>query len=347
MTTRTAVIGCGDISVVHLDAIRTVSGAELVAVCDVDPTRAASAAAANGVPAFGDLVELLDTVHPDVVHICTPHHTHADLAITALERGVSVVLEKPVAHTRADGERVIAAAAASGAKIAVCFQNRYNQPVQRLRELLDSGELGAVGRASASVQWHRTADYYLDRPWRGTWAGSGGGLLMNQAIHTLDLLQWFVGDVVTVDGEASTVALSEVIEVEDTAEIRLTHANGAESTFSATNANSWNAPIVVEVETERAVLRIEDGLTVRYADGTVETTPERATAAGERAYWGVSHELLVQDFYASLDDPEPFWISPAEAGKTLGIIQDVYDQSYPDRLLATTAGTGTTEGVTP
>jgi UDP-N-acetyl-2-amino-2-deoxyglucuronate dehydrogenase len=337
MTIRTAVVGCGDISALHFAAIATVPDAELVAVADVDRGRLAAASSAYGVPAFRGAEELFEVARPDVVHLCTPHNTHAALAVAALERGISVVLEKPLAHTRAEGDRVVSAAAASGAKIAVCFQNRYNRPVQRMRELLDSGTLGAVRGAAATVAWHRTPAYYADRPWRGTWAGGGGGLLMNQAIHTLDLLQWLVGDVVEVAGAAATRALGDTIEVEDTADMLLTHASGVRSTFYATLTNAWNAPVSVEIDTEQAALVLRGELRVRYADGTVEITPEREVAGGERAYWGVSHELLVQDFYARLDDPEPFWISPEEARKTLGIVQDVYDQSFPERMLAAAA----------
>ena len=147
-----------------------------------------------------------------------------------------------------------------------------------------------------------------------------------------------MGDVVAVNGSAATRGLGDTIEVEDTADMLLTHVGGVRSTFYATLTNAWNAPVAVDIETEKAVLSLRGELRVTFADGTVEITRERETAEGERAYWGVSHELLVQDFYARLRDPEPFWISPAEARKALGIIQDVYDQSYPERAL-TSSGT--------
>jgi len=328
---RVAVIGCGDISVVHFAAIAALQGAELVAVCDTDPERLAAASVTHGVPGYATHTQLLDTVHPDVVHICTPHHTHAGIAVDALERGVNVVLEKPLAHTREEGRRVIAAAAASGAKIAICFQNRYNAPVQAAHDLLASGELGHVLGASATVMWHRSAEYYENRPWRGAWSTGGGGLLMNQAIHTLDLLQWLMGPVTRVRGNASTRALDDVIEVEDTAELTLTHENGARSVFFATLANAVNAPVTLDIVAEHGTLSLRGDLTVTRADGRVEVVTEREATAGGRAYWGISHELLIEDFYRRLDEPGPFWIDPAEAQKTLEIIQDVYDQSYPDR----------------
>ncbi|WP_150308177.1 Gfo/Idh/MocA family protein [Planctomonas psychrotolerans] len=333
---RVAVIGCGDISVIHFAAIAGTADVELVAVCDIDTAFRDAAAEAQGVPGFADHLEMFDAVRPDVVHVCTPHSRHATMAVDALERGIHVLLEKPLATTREDGARVIAAAESGSAKIAICFQNRYNAPVEAAARILASGELGTVLGGSATVMWHRTAEYYRDRPWRGTWEEGGGGLLMNQAIHTLDLLQWLVGEVVEVRGSASTHVLGDVIEVEDTAEMALTHRNGAQSVFYATLANAVNAPVTVDIVAEHGTLSLRGELTVTYADGRTEVVPERSAPVGGRAYWGISHELLIRDFYASLDSPEPFWIGPAEAYKTLDIIQDVYDQSFPRRAGRTT-----------
>ncbi|MFI5084313.1 MAG: Gfo/Idh/MocA family protein [Actinomycetales bacterium] len=328
--TRVAIIGCGDVSSVHFEAVENIADAELVAVCDVDGGRLAAASARYGVPGFADHRELLSSVRPDVVHLCTPHSQHAALAVDALDAGVNVLTEKPLASTAADGRRVIEAAARSTAKIAVCFQNRYNATSQAMYELLAGGTLGAVLGCSATVKWTRTADYYRSSPWRGTWADGGGGLMMNQAIHTLDLLQWLVGEVSAVTGRTATHVLGDAIEVEDTAELVLDHANGARSVFYATLANVVNSPVTLEVVTEEAVLSLSGDLTVRYADGRIEVVPERAAKAGWRAYWGASHELLIRDFYAQLQAPGAFWIDPAEAAKSLFIIKDLYRQNYPD-----------------
>lgn len=329
--TRAAVIGCGDVSTVHFEALARMPNVELAAVADTHPGRLAAAEAAHGVAGYGDYRTLLDQVRPDVVHLCTPHDQHAALAADCLERGINVILEKPLAHTLAEGERLAEAAERSRARIGVCFQNRYNDPVQAMHRLLASGELGAVHGASATVLWHRSADYYRDRPWRGRWETGGGGLLMNQAIHTVDLLLWLLGDVVEVSGSAATRLLGDVIEVEDTADMVLQHAGGARSVLFATLANVVNSPVTIDVTTERATLSLRKGLTVTYEDGRIEQVPERTAATGGRGYWGVSHELLIQDFYALLQDPEPFWISPREALKSLRIVQDVYAQSYGDR----------------
>ncbi|WP_066514656.1 Gfo/Idh/MocA family protein [Curtobacterium ammoniigenes] len=329
--TRAAVIGCGDISALHFAAIEAMPDVELVAVCDTDPGRLEAATAAHGVAGFDDHQRMIEAEHPDVVHVTTPHAEHAAIAIDALRAGVDVLLEKPLAHSRGAGARVVDAAAESGARLGVCFQNRYNTPVVAAKQLLESGALGPVLGANATVMWHRDAAYYADRPWRGRWRSAGGGLLMNQAIHTVDLLQWLVGDVERVRGGAATRVLGEVIEVEDTADIVLDHVGGAQSTFFGTLNNPVNAPVTVDVVTEGAVLSLRGALTVTYTDGRVETVEEDASASGPRAYWGASHERLIRDFYGGIGSGEPFWIDGREAQKTLDIIQTVYDASFPAR----------------
>ena len=274
---------------------------------------------------------MLDAVAPDVVHVCTPHHRHADLAAECLARDVSVLLEKPVAHTLDDGERLAVAAEDSAAILGVCFQNRYNDTSRMLREILDRGGLGRILGARASVHWFRDAAYYARRDWRGRWATAGGGVLMNQAIHTLDLLQWFVGPVTDVRGTVATLALADAIEVEDTAALRLQHRTAAGDTvpsvFHATNGHVENAPVTVEIVTEHARLRLDTDLTVAHDDGRVETFHPATAASGERAYWGASHGLLIDDFYRHVRAGKHFWIDAPAALETLRVIQAAYDQS--------------------
>ena len=154
-----------------------------------------------------------------------------------------------------------------------------------------------------------------------------GGVLINQAIHMLDLLLWLLGDAVTVNGSATRRLLDGVVEVEDTADMVLQHSSGARSVFFATVANTVDAPVTLDIATERATLSLRGDLTVRHADGRSEVIHERVAASSGRAYWGVSHEVLIRDFYSRLDDPEPFWISPREAIRSLAVIEQVYAQS--------------------
>jgi UDP-N-acetyl-2-amino-2-deoxyglucuronate dehydrogenase len=321
-----AVVGCGDVSVVHLEALRALPGSELVAVCDVDPAAASTASKRYGVPAYGDHRRLLEEVRPDVVHISTPHHQHAAVAVDCLERGVHVILEKPVAHRLAEAQLVVEAAERSpGTKIGICFQNRYNATVQAIRTMIDSGQLGRVLGGSGTVLWHRTPEYYRSRPWRGRRDQSGGGVLINQAIHTVDLLQWLLGEVTAVRGRVDTYALADVIDVEDSAQLLLEHgSDGVRSVFCATNAHVVDAPVTLEVVAERATLFLRGDLTITWDDGRTEVVPERRVHSSGRSYWGVSHQQLIADFYARLDDPEPFWISPSEGLKSLRILDAAY-----------------------
>ena len=320
-----AVVGCGDVSVVHFRAIAGLPGVELVGVCDTDPARAADAATTHGVPAYGDHRALIAELRPDVVHVCTPHHQHVPVAVDCLAAGVAVLVEKPVANTVAEADRMIAAARAHPhVKIGICLQNRYNLPVRAVRELLESGELGAVRGGSATVLWHRDPDYYRRRPWRGRFADSGGGVLINQAIHTVDLMEWLLGDVTRVRGHAGRYALDGVVDVEDTAYMLLDHDGGRRSVVFATVTNVADSPVTIEIVTERAVLVIRGDLTVTHADGRTEVVAERRADTGGRAYWGVSHEQLIADFYRSLPEPQPFWIGPAEGARSLRLIEQVY-----------------------
>ncbi|WP_103062286.1 Gfo/Idh/MocA family protein [Actinomyces qiguomingii] len=330
---KAALIGCGDVSVVHLEAIAAMDDVELVGVCDLDAAALEPVVRNTGAPGFTAVADLLEATRPDTLHVATPHDTHVDITLEALAAGVNVIQEKPVAHNCATGQRLVDALArmrASGRscpKVAVCLQNRYNTSSVQLRRLLSGGNLGKVRGAYATVAWSRPEGYYEDRPWRGSKARAGGGLLMNQAPHTLDLLQWLLGEVIEVSGHVSTDKFAAVSEVEDTASARLTHASGVTTCFYGTVNLSRHRPVEIELDCEHAYATIRDGLDIRWEDGRVDHYDERRPAGAGRTYWGVSHELLIRDFYARLDDPEPFWICPAEAMKCLCIAESIYESS--------------------
>lgn len=322
---RAAVVGCGDVSVVHLEAIRRIADSELVAVCDLDPMVAEEVGQRYGAPAFTDLGSLIQIARPDVVHLSTPHDQHIDPALTCLEAGIAVLVEKPLADTVAQAQRLVRWVAEHPGTVAgVCFQNRYNATSQAVRRLLSSGELGPVRGALATVAWHRNPAYYARRPWRGRRVRSGGGALINQAIHTIDLLQWLLGDVTTVGGRAGTYLLDDVIDVDDSAQLILDHRSGVRSVCLATNTAPLDFPVSIEIITERAELVIRRDLEITYTDGRVDVVAERRAQSGGRGYWGVSHELLIADFHAGVAAGRGFWIDPAEGIKALEIIEQAY-----------------------
>jgi predicted dehydrogenase len=324
---RVAVVGCGDIAQLHLEIIRSQPDAVLVAVADSDPTICRSTAERFSVNGYTDYTQMLDAEQLDVVHLCTPHHLHVEMAIAGLDRSINVLTEKPVATTISDAHRLIKAAERGPAQVGVCFQNRYNPTSRAMDEALRSQRFGRILGAVASVTWFRDRAYYLAKPWRGRPETAGGGVLINQAIHTLDLLQWFLGDAVDVRGRASTLLLSDTIEVEDNAHLVLTHDSGARSVLYATNNSVDNAPVTIEVRTESAVLRLTADLSVIHPDGRQEILATDGRPVGEKAYWGDSHGRLIADFYRHVRTGEHFWVDATEATKTLSIIRSVYEQS--------------------
>ncbi|WP_420113849.1 Gfo/Idh/MocA family protein [Pseudactinotalea sp.] len=327
---RATVVGAGDISRVHLAALASI-GVEVAAVVDLDLARAQERAASVGAVGSSDLEAVLAAGDIDVVHVCTPHDQHLPVVVAALEAGVHVLVEKPLAHRLEDAERLAEAAASADVKTGVCFQNRYNGTSRAMKEMLDGGGLGRIVAASATVAWSRTGAYYDAKPWAGQSARSGGGALINQSIHTIDLLQWLVGPVKEISGRASQLVPLPGVDVEDTATLTMLHegAGGGRvrSTMWATNTNATNAPVTIDILGENGSLSLRGDLTITAADGSVSVVSDTPADPDVPAYWGLSHEALIADFYGQLDAAGPFWISPADALPAQRILSGVYEQS--------------------
>src|ERR671914_2094120 len=213
---RFGILGCGVIGPHHAKAIAGLASAELVAVADVDPELAENLAEQYGCSHHTSLEEMLSGVDLDAVCVCTPTGMHAEGAITVLEAGKDVVIEKPVDVTLKAADRLIEVQRATGRRVAVVSQHRFDAGAQAVREALVRGEFGHLTSGSADVRWWRSQSYYDSGGWRGTWELDGGGVLVNQAIHSIDLLQWLMGQVVEVTAYTGLLA-HERIEVEDTA----------------------------------------------------------------------------------------------------------------------------------
>jgi predicted dehydrogenase len=329
---KAAVIGCGNISVNHFRALRNVPAAELAAVCDSDPERLRKAETEQQVCGYTEYKTLLADPQIDVVHICTPHNLHAEMTLAALRAGKNVLCEKPMALSVSDAEQMQAAAAASGKQLGICFQNRYNAASQKIRAELDSGRYGKLLGGRAMVTWNRFGDYYEKSPWRGTWQREGGSVLMNQAIHTLDLLQWFGGEVTKVSASMSTKRLAGVIETEDTCDALLVTKTGARLLLYCSNCYVANTPIQLELLLENGEMRLSGNqLTLRCGSKTTTEDYTSGVVAG-KDYWGSGHGFLIEDFYRCLATHTPFPIGPAEALVTTKIVEEMY-RPYRGRRL--------------
>ncbi len=323
---RTAIIGCGGIAHVHAQVLDALEGTSLCALCDIDPRQAE--ALRPDLPRYATAKELLEAEHPDVVHICTPHDTHVPLAVLCLNAGCSVLLEKPAAIDHAGMEALLSAAEHAQGQLGLCLQNRYNAATKFLHAGLTEHRWGAVQGARAFVTWNRSRAYYDRDAWHGTLEHEGGGALINQAVHTLDLLQYLLGPMDAVEATMANHHLRNIIEVEDTAEICLYQQGQARAVLYATTAYTTDSPVLVEVVCERATLRMEaDTLTILWQSGEAERVPLPQTAFLGKAYWGAGHGLLTADFYACLRAHRPFPISGAELRRTTELLLACYDSA--------------------
>ena len=192
-----ALIGCGRIAVNHIKAAIS-NKLDLVAVCDVLPEAMENLLAKyelekrESIHRYADYLEMLDTERPTLVGIATESGIHAEIALACIERGVHVIIEKPMAMSMADADAIVEAAEKHHVKVCACHQNRFNPAVQATRKAVEEGRFGRLSHGSIHVRWNRNKGYYDQAPWRGTWA-QDGGCLMNQCIHGIDLLRWMMG----------------------------------------------------------------------------------------------------------------------------------------------------------
>ncbi|WP_115788147.1 Gfo/Idh/MocA family protein [Arthrobacter silvisoli] len=343
---RVGIAGCGAISRNHLEAFRAMENVEIVGVCDVDPDRARATAAEWGVPAAVTTVDELLALGLDIVSVCTPHPTHEDVVLKAAAAGVHALCEKPIATRLDAAERMVAACEEAGVRLGVLFQRRFWPASQKIRAAIDDGTLGRPILAQCSVMLHRAPEYYSKDAWRGTWENDGGGVLMTQAVHYIDLLQWYLGEVAEVYGRINTYRHGENIEVEDSATAVITFTSGAMATVEASTAVSPNLGIQLRItgETGASASLTEfpegsDGrLDLWAAGGTIAVEPvhpegvdgnvDLSTINGQLV---PHHTSQVRDFIRALDTGTEPAITGRDAVKSLRILLAVYESSRTGR----------------
>lgn len=336
---KVAVIGCGNVSVMHFNALKENPDTEITAVADIKPERADKKAAEFGAEAYYDFDELLANEELDCVHICTPHYLHTPMAVKALNKGINVILEKPCSVSMKETEELRNAEKASGKQLGICFQNRYNACVREAKKIIESGEMGCVKSVRAFVTWHRDEKYYSD-DWHGTLDKECGGVLINQSIHTMDLVQYLGGKCKKVTAHVSTDRLKGIIEVEDTASALLELENGVTAVFYATLAYAENSDVFVEITLENGKLRLEgEKLYSIGKDGKLtEVTEKPDTVYHGQRYWGSGHSVLIDDFYYCLKSGDKFEIDAVEGGRAAMIVAACYESSKSGKTIEITEG---------
>ncbi len=310
------IVGYGAIGPVHARAVENAKQAKLCAVCDVAAERSKLCAEQYDVKEYNDFDRMLEEKEIDSVHICTPHYLHFQMIKKALAAGKDVVAEKPVTMTREEYEALQKLPGAE--RVCVVLQNRLNPCIQRLKRMVESRELGAVKGAKGILTWQRDAAYYRSGAWRGKWATEGGCLLINQAIHTLDLFHYVIGDIVSVKADMFNYSLGQVIEAEDTLTAYLEFEDGVKGIFFATNAYAKNSSPVFEVVFEQG--------TVRYMDKQLWMNGQLLMAEDvsdvEKPYWGDGHAELIRRYY---DEQKYFGVE--DARNTMETMFAMYDSA--------------------
>ena len=301
MTFRVGLLGTGNISDTHARAAREITGVEVVAVCGRSAEKATRLARTYGGSAYSDVEHFLEHRPMDAVLVGTPSGLHAKHGIAAARRGLHVLVEKPLEITTAQADALIAECERAGVTLGVFFQDRTAPDLAWLQRNIAAGVLGEVYLASAQVKWYRAPEYYGASTWRGTWALDGGGALINQGIHTVDLLLWLLGDVRRV--HAATRTALHHIEVEDTAVACLEFVNGAVGTLEVATSAYPGFPRRVELTGAAGTVIIEHDRvkSVMLHDPPAELPPREEGNTNASASTPVvsdprGHRRILEDF---------------------------------------------------
>ena len=316
---RSCVVGIGSVGPLHINALKQ-NGEEIVGLCDIKPEKCEMAKKKFGLDCavYAVYEKMLDELKPDAVHICLPHYLHADYSIMALERGINVLSEKPVGICLSDLERIKKAVESSSAVFGVCHQNRYNSSIIYAKKLLEND---GIFSASGTLVWERTDEYYTESGWRGRWETEGGGVMINQALHTLDLLQWFCGMPDKVTANVSNNTHKGIIEVEDTAFGVFKVGDNTRFIINATNtANHWYPIMFTFSSKNHEVMISGDNIIV---DGEFVVRSDGKPLYGKDAY-GNGHISLIADFYDCLRTGRKFQLDIYEAEKVIKMILAMY-----------------------
>lgn len=329
------IIGCGMIAGFHAKAIADIEGAKLVACYDNFPAAATRFAEAQGCKAYEKLEDMLADPEVTVVTIGTPSGAHMEPAVAAAEAGKHVIVEKPLEITLERCDRIIEACEKNNVKLSAIFPSRFHKSSIELKQAVDGGRFGRITLGDAYVKWFRPQSYYDSGAWRGTWQLDGGGALMNQAIHSVDLLAWFMGPVADISAHTDTLA-HERIEVEDTAVATLRFASGALGTIEASTAAFPGYLKRIELHGSAGSAAMEEEDIVRWDfaeadahDADIKKMMEQSSSTGGGAsdpsaigHHGHTHQF--EDVLKAIENDTKPAVDGAEGRRSVEIILAIY-----------------------
>jgi predicted dehydrogenase len=338
MSVGIGIVGCGMIANFHAKAIADAKGGHLAGCADRLPEYAVKFAEKNGCRAFESLEQMLQDPGIHAISICSPSGAHLEPALAAAAAGKHVLIEKPLEITTERCDQIIQACEKANVRLAVTFQSRFHESSRLMKQAIDSGRFGKVTMGDAYVKWYRTQAYYDSGAWRGTWALDGGGALMNQAIHSVDLLVWLMGDVAEISAMTATLT-HERIEVEDIAVANLKFKSGALGVVEATTTAYPGALKRIEIcgSHGSAVLEEEDIKMWQFAEEGSEDADIRRRMEGRTKSGGGAadpsaishhgHTQVFEDFIAAINEQRAPCVDGHEGRRSVEVIRGIYDSA--------------------
>ncbi|GFI49305.1 putative 4,5-dihydroxyphthalate dehydrogenase [Lachnospiraceae bacterium] len=330
---KVAIVGCGRIAVCYEDTfMRFPDIVEPVFAVDKVINKAKEFAGKFPSCKYTDNYDEILKEDIDVVHLCLPHYLHPHMAVKAMQAGIHVITEKPIAITLQEADLMLCTQRETGVKLGVIFQTRYTKSVTALKAMIDRGDFGRIISARSYLTWNRPFNYYDESDWKGTWDKEGGGVLIDQAIHSIDRVRYLVGsDVSWIDGSIHNY-VHDFVKVEDTANAIIGFENGCLYNLYACNTYGLDSPIYIELAGEKGRCGlIHDTGFYEIGDTYEEIKDEYVPASVGPVYWGSSHYIQLRDFYDSVLQDTPVAVDGTEGRKTLEIIKGIYLSSASGR----------------
>lgn len=336
-----AIIGCGFIANKHAKAIQKIKGANLIAVCDKVENKMQPYIEKYGAKPFKELSKMLKLEKIDIVCICTPSGSHALISEQVAKAKKHIVLEKPIAMSLEESNTIIKAAKGSNVKLTVVHPNRFRPVVQELRKIIDSGALGEISHANCIVNWNRNQKYYEQAPWRGT-KKHDGGVLMNQAIHNLDLLLWFMGEAEEVFSMEATRLHN--IESEDVSTGAIRFKSGALATVQAsTTVYPKNYEESITIFGEKGTVKIGGENAIYFEHLELEGMSNASMSLLKEKItnnpWGTpGHEQILADMIASIKHNQEPFITGEDGKKALELVLAFYESAKKNKPIMLNEG---------
>ncbi|MDD5495890.1 MAG: Gfo/Idh/MocA family oxidoreductase [Candidatus Omnitrophica bacterium] len=336
---RVGIIGCGTIFPMHAQSLKNIRSVKLVAVCDVKSARARKMAARYKCNYYTDYKKMLDKERLDAVHICTPHYLHKPMVLEAAKRKVNILVEKPLGLNPREAQQEIDAAKKNRIVLSVVSQNRCNPGSQLVKKRIEDGSLGKLKSAKLVLSYHKPDSYYKKSDWKGRLNKEGGGVVIDQAIHYLDILSWMADSPVDYAQASVHKRYHSFINVEDCAEGLIKFRNGFYVCFYLINYYSYDDDTEIEIDCEKGRVKIvKDSAYIDYYSGRKEKAEPRPHeyidyGDGVRDYWGFCHYNQIKDFYDSLRRRKKPAITAEEGKKTQDLVWAIYESSRRNRKI--------------